>query len=440
MLPINSNEPTNGLDVINPRDPAGRFMVSKKYILFELYNCFGDNNLYSYFYLRPYKRTQTLITAYLPEMEYLEDLRVYNKVEMVKFLSRSKFFSEFYKTKTLEVNKPFLSRIQDFTNDDRWIKCVHIIIDTELTPGLIDPDNDSEYKKLITGTNSIIKVVNEYLEIMNEHVQDLSIVHWVRGINKLHLLTVLNIYKEKKLYDFFIQHIDNLREDVKELLKVKKVLIWGKKQIYGMDCPSINEEDRGQITPLLILAELFDQSLKNSGFVFIVELMPNSYSWYPQICLDYVIVNISRMLNNVHKKPWAKIDKSIYKNMPGVTDFWFYSNPYHTDYMITDFVKYGEKNNVNLDNEQFYDIVEPYDIRSNYFTLDYNYIWRDYGSFNIVTGIIDLALMILYEYHRYYPIWQKKKYFRMATHGLRFASNPYRYVLTELFKKNKSEE
>ena len=126
--------------------------------------------------------------------------------------------------------------------------------------------------------------------------------------------------------------------------------------------------------------------------------------------------------------------------MPGVTDFWFYSNPYHTDAMISEFVHYGDKTNYDLDNEQFYKIIEPYHIRSSYFSLDYNNIWRDYGSFNTVAGLIDLALMILYEYHRYYPIWQKKKYIRMGLSGLRFVSNPYRYVLTEFLKKKESEE
>ena len=175
------------------------------------------------------------------------------------------------------------------------------------------------------------------MKINDEHVQDLSIASWVNNLDKKLLLHVINKYKESNLFDYFINHIDNIKKEAKELVVNKRVLILGKNYIYGMDCSKIDEDDKSEEAELLILAEIFDQSLKDSGIFLRVEL--DGQGWHPQIRLGQVITNISKMLNNVHKEAWAKFDKSMLKAMPKVTDFWFYSNPYHYDVFINDFIK-----------------------------------------------------------------------------------------------------
>ena len=95
---------------------------------------------------------------------------------------------------------------------------------------------------------------------------------------------------------------------------------------------------------------------------------------------------------------------------------------------------------ISLNRETDFSIEEPDHIRDSYWTLDFSNVWRDYGSLNPVTYLINNALTILFEYYRYYPIWKKKKYLKIATHGIRLLLNPFRYGATELIKKKKSEE
>lgn len=440
MQPFESDKPVKGLDIINPIFPVGRFKITKKYILIEMYAKTGQKDQYNYFYLRPYKGTQTLITAYIPAMKYLEDLRVSKKIELIKFLSRSQVLLDAFNVKSPQLNKPYIYYTEDLSREEGSsyiprMYCIQNIINAELSPRLIN-NEDPEYQKLMTGIIGVLNLVYEFNRVFKEHIQDLSFAEWTK-INKQDLIYVINKYRNDDLYDYFINHIDSFKEEIKQMLSEKKVMIFGRNHNYGLDSVIIEEEDRSEGACAMILAEVFDESLKHSGIVFMIFLVPESDEWRPRVYLGNVIKNISKMLNNVHNTAWAKIDKSVFKNMPKVTDFWFYSNPYHTDANIRSFVEEGDKTNYGVDDEPMYKIIDDENAISvdMWGGLDFNYVWRDYGSFNKVRGLIEHALMILYEYHRYYPTWKKKRFIKAGAEVVKFTANPSKYGLRKVLNK-----
>lgn len=145
MRSLFNSKPSEGLAVVNPHNTKTRFFASKKFVFAELND--PENEEYVSVYLRPYDNNKTLITACLPELTYIETLKIFNKAGLLKLLTRSKIFADFYKSGSTIKRKPFLSRITDFTETQRNVDilCIQIMMDLPLTPKILDV-RYSEYK------------------------------------------------------------------------------------------------------------------------------------------------------------------------------------------------------------------------------------------------------------------------------------------------------
>lgn len=432
MRRINEIKPMEGLEVVNPKQPKIRYMASSKFVMVEFE--VDEGNEYISVYLRPYEQNKTLITAYLPELGYIEDLRVYNKPGLLKFLCRSNKFSKIYKDSSKIGSKPFISKIEDFTRKESGSKviCLQKVVDVPLTPKVID-EQYPEYNKLEDGINEIIAVIVDYLNIYIEHIRDLDAAMWTLCVNKSIVKTVLNkSIEDHNFWGPFINHIDNIDdEDIRELIKEYKVAIWCKSNVYGISVP-INEEDKQQDAHFIVLVEVFEPSFKDSGYFFYINLEHRYGSWVPKADLDGLVERISIMLNHVNKKKWAKISESIYKYMPKTTDLWFYSNPYHEGAMLHRFVREGDQTDYGVD-EPFYKVEEPNFIKGSYWgSVNCDDPWNGEISLHGVSDTINLALTVISEYQRYYPVWKKKRFINIGLEAIKILANPYKYGMKKI--------
>jgi len=431
MRKISDSKQMEGLELVNPNNSKTRYLASKKFVMVEF--DVDDGKEYVSLYLRPYDNNKTLITAYLPELEYLEDIKLFNKVGLLKFLSRSEKFSEIYKSTSTISNKPFLSKVHDFTETDRNVElmCIQKIINLQLTPKIINEEYP-EYETFENGVNELIAVVVEYLKIYQEHLRDTSYTYWVGNVNSSRVKAVIKKCEEEGFWGSFINKTDNLADSsVRNLIKEYKVAMMCENMIYPIG-NSIEEEDKQHDAIVIILAEVFEPSLKDSGYFFCIDLEYNYGSWRPKANLGELIECISIILNHVNSKKWVKIDETAYKHMPQTTELWYYSNPYHEGTMLHRFMRDGDQTDYGVD-EPFIKVEEPTFIKSGIWgSVKCNNPWNDVQSFNYVSSIIEEALIVIYEFQRYYPIWKRKQITGTVGEVGKALINPYKYVFKKI--------
>lgn len=430
MRRISETEPMEGLEVVNPKYPDTRYMVARKFIMVEFAAEHGKE--YISVYLRPYEADKTIITAYLPELEYLSKLSMYDKPGLLKLLSRSKTISELYKQGSAINNKPFISHVGDFTEDERTLMwTIQNIIDVKLTPRLINEEY-AEFKILEKGVNDIIAIVVEFLNVRNSHLADLKNTYWVRDIHSDLVNTVIKECEKDGFWGTFINKTEGIKDpELREFVQENKVVILGKSYYYAIG-NRIEAEDKENDALVLIMAEVLDSTLVHSGYMFCVELEAYYGQWRPKTNLGELIEDISIMLNHVNTKAWAEIDKSAYKMMPEATDLWYYSNPYHEGTMLHRFIEEGDKTDYDVP-EPTIQVKEPGYLCSSWGSVDGDDPWNDVLSFAHIASILSTSLSLIREFQRYYPIWKKKSIIDIVKNPIKMAVNPFKFVIKKTF-------
>lgn len=208
--------------------------------------------------------------------------------------------------------------------------------------------------------------------------------------------------------------------------------------VYPISCP-IKEEDRKNDAAAIILAEVFEPSLKDSGYFFYVELEYNYGSWIPKANVGELVDCVSLMLNHVNTIKWAEIDNVAYQYMPKTTDLWYYSNPYHEGTMIHRFIKDGDKTDYGVD-EPFITVKEPTFIKSNHWaSVKCDNPWIDVQSFDSVPYLIETVLNVIYEFQRYLPTWKKRAILKGFLNGIPYVLNPWKAIIKKMLGMNKKK-
>ena len=432
MRRLSESKPMEGLELVNPKIPQTRYLASKKFVMVEF--DVNEGKEYVSVYLRPYEVDKTLLTAYLPELEYLEDIRVFNKPGFIKFLSRSNTFAEIYKSASIIPEKPFLSKVQDFTETNKNVNvwCIQIVVNLKLTPKIINEDFP-EYLTFEKGVNDIVAIAVEYLKIRREHLSDLNYSYWVKKVNPSLVKSVINTCEKDGFYGTLFNKIECISDSsVRDYIRENKVVIWCKNQIYAIGVSIDIEEDKECDAKAIILAVVFEKSLKDSGYIFIMDLEYRYGTWRPKANVGELVKGVSIILNHVNTKKWAKIEESAYKSMPEATDLWYYSNPYHEGTMLHRFIEDDDRKDYNVD-EPIFVVKEPDYITCNWGGVDCNDPWNDIQSFNYLSSVLALSLKVISEFQHYFPIWKKKTYLDIGGTVGKILINPYKYIFKKIF-------
>lgn len=428
MRKISESTPMEGLQLVNPKYQQTRYLASKEFVMVEFEVTKGEE--FISVYLRPYENGKTLITAYLPELEYLEYLGDYNKSGLLKFLSKSTKLSDLYKTASKICDKPFLSKVHDFTewkkNVDVW--CIQNVVNLQLTPQIINEDYP-EYELFEKKVNEIIAVVVEFLKIRLEHFLDLKDSYWVKKVSPSLVYSVIKACEKDGFWGSLFNKIDFCKDlQIREYIKENKVVLWCENKVYAIGEIIDNEEDKRHDAKAIILAEVFNDSFKDSGYFFCIDLDYEYGKWRPKANLGELVEGVSIMLNHVNTKAWAEIDKTAYKVMPEATELWYYSNPYHEGTMLHRFIEDEDKTDYDVA-EPVFVVKEPEYIESSWAGVNCDDPWNDIQSFCHVSSILEESLIVISEFQRYYPIWKKKGFVGIAGEVGKFAANPFRYIL-----------
>lgn len=427
-----NTRPLNDTIPINPKNPRTRYREYEGYIILEFNVDKGKQ--YITVYLRPYENNKTIITAYLPELDYLEDLRLFNKLGLLKLLCRSTKFAEIYRAGSEISASPFLSIVQDFTEDVRKIgkMCLHKIVNLPITPSLMDSESQ-DYVRLANGINKIIEVANEYLRVYRKHLKDISCAYWMK--NKINPSIAEAVVKKSNngLYGNFICKTTIFSSpDIRGIIEKNKIAILCKNDIYPIGS-IISDEDKHNDAIVILLAEIFAPSLKGSGYILCVGLEYKYDSWKVKANLGELVEQVSNLFNHINTKEWAKIEKYEYQKMPNTANLWYYSNPYHEGTIIENFVNEGDKTD--------YGVMEPKVLveEPSYITVSWPYIecdrlWEDL-SFSQIEVVIRNALTVIYEVENYIPSKLKKILTEVAIDVTMVMINPYRYVLNKIMGK-----
>lgn len=432
MRRISESVPMEGLPLVNPKYPLTRYLPTKKFVMVEF--DVDNGKEFVSVYLRRYENNKTLLTAYLPELEYLEYLKIFNKAELIKFLSRSKTFSDTFKAASKIGNTPFLSKVHDFTEYQKNVDvmCIQNIIDIPLTPKIIDEDYP-EYIILERGVNEIVHVAVEYLNIRMEHLRDLKSSYWVNKVNSSQVNSVIKKCEVDGFWGTFFNKLDGIQDsELRDYIREHKVVIMCKNMTYGLGFPIQDEEDKKCDATAVIMADVFNESLKGSDYILCVDLEYYYGEWRPKVNLGELIEGVSIALNHVNTQKWAKIDESAYKNMPETTSLWYYTNPYHEGTMLHRFMRDGDQTDYGVD-EPFIVVKEP-----NYITCSWGGVkcddpWNDVQSFDYVSGVISSSLTVISEFQRYYPVWKRKQILGIAGEAGKIIVNPFKYVFKKAF-------
>jgi len=436
MRKLFESSPLEGLKLVDPKYPNTHYLLSKNYVMVELRANTRDK--YVSVYLRPYKTSKTLITAFVPELEYLSDLQIYNKLGLLKFLSRSKSISELYKATSTIGDKPFISIVHDFTNEvNGKVWCIQHIIDHELTPELINEDY-SEYKLLKEGIHKIVDVSEEFLRVKKEHIVDFYHSYWKNEINPTLVKTVLEKCKKDSFWGAVIGIIDGFSDPVlREFIKANKIVLVCENKFYAIG-DTIDAEDKMHDAAVIIKAEVLNKLYENTGYLFCVILEYAHGVWVPKMNMGELVEGISIMLDHVNVKAWTKIDESAYKMMPTASDIWYYSNPYHEGTILRKFMQDNDKTDYNVP-EPITVVKEPDCIVSTCHVSCHD-PWNDVRGFNYVISILGESLTIISEYQRYYPIWVKKSIIDISSNAMKTVGvivNPWRYLIKKVIETTK---
>lgn len=438
MRRISESTPMEGLELVNPKDKQTRYLVSKKFVMVEFEVVKGEE--FISVYLRPYENNKTLVTAYLPELEYLEHISTYNKPGLLKFLSRSKTISDIYKAASTICDKPFLSKVHDFTetkrNVDVW--CIQNVVDLQLTPKIINEDY-SESKLFEKKVNEIVAVAVEFLKIRREHLLDFKDSYWVKKVNPSLVNSVIKACEEDGFWGSLFNKIECIKDlPLREYIKENKVALWCENKVYAIGDIIENEEDKKHDAIAIILAEVFDNALKDSGYIFCIDLELKYGEWRPKANVGELVEAVSIMLNHVNTKAWAKIDNTAYKTMPKSTELWYYSNPYHKGTMLHRFIQDDDKTDYDVGDPIFV-VKEPECITRSWGGVICDDPWNDIKSLSCVASILEESLIVISEFQRYYPIWKKKGFVGIAGEIFKFAVNPFKYTMKKGFGLDKKE-
>ena len=218
---------------------------------------------------------------------------------------------------------------------------------------------------------------------------------------------------------------------MREYIAENKVAILSKNNVYTIGY-NIDEEDRNNDAIVLIMADVFDNSFKNSGYVFCIELESQYGQWRPKINLGGLVEGISIMLNHVNTKAWAEIDKSAYKIMPEASKIWYYSNPHHEGSMLHRFIENGDKTDYDVP-ETTIVVKEPNYICSSWSSVNCNDPWNDVQSFAHIASLLNSSLTVMAEFQRYYPRWRNKSLLDIVKNPIGMAINPFRFGLKKVF-------
>lgn len=435
MRNISENRPMEGLEKISKNV---KYLASKRFVMAELNVDNGTE--YISVYLRPFDENKTIITAYLPEMQILRDLNLYDKTGLLKFLCSSKKISKLYKNGSKISNKPFISITNDFTEPykNRDVLCIHKIISLPLTPNVINEETD-QFRIFEKGVDEIGAIAVEFLKIHSEYTKDIN-TH-KRLFDSRLLKPTIELCEKKGFWGDFINKLDNIpNSEVRNYIKKNKIAIVCNKYTYSVGS-KIEMSDRMHDAHVVILAEAFDNSLKGSDYILWVELKHDYSGWHTRVNLGKLIGIISSLMNNVNTKDWAKIPKHIYKNMPKTTELWFYSNFAHEDMSLHHFVEYGEQKGLGW-KEPIILVDEPdhIEFRTSFGSISTDDPWNIYGRFNTVYSIAETALSVLYEYQNYSSSLITKKAAKYIIEGTKLVINPYKYGLKKLLGLDKKED
>lgn len=436
MRKISESTPMEGLELVNPKYQQTRYLASKKFVMVELEVTKGKE--FISVYLRPYENDKTLITAYLPELEYLEYISDYNKPGLLKFLSRSKTISDLYIAASTICDKPFLSKIHDFTetkrNVDLW--CIQNVVNLQLTPKIINEDYP-EYELFEKKVNEIVAVAVEFLKIRREQFLDLKNSYWVMKVNPSQVNSVIKICEKDGFWGSLLNKLECVKDlSLREYIKDNKVALWCENMVYALGDIIEKEEDKQHDAKAIILAEVFDDSLKDSGYMFCIDLEYKYGIWHPKANVGELVGAVSIMLNHVNTIAWAKIDNKAYEKMPVATELWYYSNPYHEGTMLHRFIQDEDKTDYDVD-EPVFVVKEPEYIVSSWEGVKCDDPWNDVQSFCHVSSVLAESLIVISEFQRYYPIWRNKGFVSIAVEGGKCAANPFKYLFRKVLGLNK---
>lgn len=422
MRKVFNSSPADGMQLVNKKYDDVSYKASKEYIIVE---CRSEDSWYVTVYLRPYKNNKTIITAYVPQLDYFDDVKYYS------YLSDSIHLSE----ETLKVIKPseedksfFVSEEKDITGESKYgiFHCVHKIIDVPLSAKILNQDFD-DYKIIETSINEIIHFVNSYLYDISSSIFDFDKAQWVKKVSPAKLKAVIQKGEKSGFLGHFIGNIKYMKdENLKALLLERKMVLVCNEHIYDQVC-HIEDEEKEQDALMFIMAEVFDASFKDSGYLLVLEFEASYSGWYPKIHLGGLVKGMSIMLNDVHTKKWTPIKQSTYDAMPTSTEIWFYTNPYHSGVMIHRFISDGDKEDRDASGPS-YVVQEPDYIKSKY-SLDDLTFWTEKNFCWYIANSVETALTVILEFEKYCPSWKRKQIIGIGTEVITFLINPWKYVL-----------
>ncbi len=429
MRRLSSNEPCEGMYLVNPDEPTVKFLPTEDFVMM-VFEVEKDKEFITV-YLQPYGNGQTLITAHLPELSYISTLRD-NKLMLLKLLSRSPNFAKVFQNNSAkkDMKQPFICEIKDFTSPNNFVWCFQRLVDQPLTPMLID-ERHPEYQDLENAINDIIHVAIDYLKIFIDQISDPECIPWLPKINQARVEKVLRHCEKEKAWAPFINTIDNISDDtLKDLLCKHKVVLCGDSHFYGLG-GTIMEEDFGKPAQVLIMVSVICPSFKDSNLFLYIDLDEYYGKWLPKVNMGEYLRGISIALNHINTEKWAKIDKEAYAIMPNASKIWFYNNSYHDGADIDYFVKNDDRNDYNIE-VMVPSVIEPTTLRSNRWgRISQHQPWTD--GFVFVAYLVNDAFLLMEEFDTYFPKWKKRQMLDIGTEVLKVVLNPAKYIMKKIW-------
>lgn len=394
-------------------------------------NYLHEDSFYVTVYLRPYHRDKTLITAFVPQLRYIEDIRYDEE------LAGSLSFSQ----ETLAVlyqrgaNKSFfVSYEKDITGESQYssFPCVHKVIDMPLSAKIFNPDFH-EYKVFKSKVQDIINFANNFVNDLRLQTFDFDNAQWVKKVSKSKIKAVIEEGERSGFWGEFMNNVCNVHDEtLKQVLIHNKVVLVCERVLYSGE--QINDWVFHHDAVIMVLAEVFDASLKGSGYMFVIDVESRYGNWYARTHVGELIGCVSSVLNNVHSKKWAGIDISAYNKMPKTTDIWFYSNPYHHGVMLDSYISENDRIDRGANGSSF--IVDEPDYLKDKYSLDNNNFWSELNFCYYISNIIETTLTVILEFEGYYPLWKKKQILSIFADSAKVLSNPSKYWIKKKIDNN----
>lgn len=429
---------TEGLQQLDPKDPTVKFLVTKKYIMFE----FDRGDFYENYYVRPYGSDKYAIYAHIPELRILANLKD-DKIGMLKFLGRSEEISTIIKNSISpekNQNSPIYVNIEDFTEEEcsEKVWCFRYIVQRPLDESILVDRSDSNIA-LEFALNDMVRMINVFFNVYNEHQKDITSYSWVTKNIIRKLKETIDVCKDHSWFPRFIQPLSGINpEEVREFLKNEKFLLSTDLRSYYFK-EDLLEEDTKRDAILFVMPEIFAPSLAGLDIVFVMYLKLENSRWIPRLDLGEYFEFISILLNRVNTKSGRKMTKAAYDLMPTGSKIWFYANTHNDGISLYRYIRDNDDTRYyNEFDDKIYDVNEPYLIDSFWGAPTPETIWED-ESLITIAEFFNLGLLLIREAYAYAPIYKKetgaivlKNFLRGVSIGL----NPIGYVLRKVMKKS----